>query len=222
MTEFTLKPAAAVYVAPGLDLVSVRPMAFRDVDEVARIHAASFTGFFLTALGAPFLREFYRFALQDPGTIAFVIGEEHRPLGFVMGAVHPANFYRRVFARGWLRFALATIMPVLRNPFVVFRILRRFSAVRQSNFEFEEALLMSIAVRPDMQKHGLGTRLVKAFLAEARRRGKRAVSLTTDRDGNDDVNRFYVHAGFDLSYSYATAEGRQMNWYMIRLAAQET
>ena len=43
------------------------------------------------------------------------------------------------------------------------------------------------------------------------------MSLTTDRAGNESVNRFYELLGFTLSQTYVTAEGRPMNEYIAVL-----
>jgi ribosomal protein S18 acetylase RimI-like enzyme len=77
--------------------------------------------------------------------------------------------------------------------------------------------LMSIAVLPEAQGRGIGKDLTVAFLEEARRRGLAMVSLTTDRDGNEGVNRFYVNLGFQCTRSTVTPEGRTMNEYVLHL-----
>lgn len=76
---------------------------------------------------------------------------------------------------------------------------------------------MSLAVSPDAQRSGVGRTLNHAFLEEASRRGAKRVLLTTDRIGNDSVNRFYEKEGFRISRTFVTPEGRQMNEYEIAL-----
>lgn len=78
---------------------------------------------------------------------------------------------------------------------------------------------MSIAVCPKAQGMGIGRLLVGVFLLECRRRGLEGVSLTTDAVENDSVNEFYRRMGFSLGRSFATAQGRPMNEYEIRLGA---
>ncbi len=76
---------------------------------------------------------------------------------------------------------------------------------------------MSIAVSPYQQGSGVGRLLLREFLDEARRRGARCVSLTTDRLGNDKTNWFYVRGGFACAGTFTTAEGRAMNTYRMYL-----
>jgi ribosomal protein S18 acetylase RimI-like enzyme len=77
---------------------------------------------------------------------------------------------------------------------------------------------MSLAVAPEMQHRGIGRRLVAVFLGAMKQERVVAVSLTTDRDANEPVNRFYQHLGFRIARTYATQEGRWMNEYVIDLS----
>ena len=75
---------------------------------------------------------------------------------------------------------------------------------------------MSLAVEPARERHGLGQALVRSFCEELAARGADAVCLTTDRDGNEGVNRFYTRLGFDVSRTIVTPEGRTLNEYLLR------
>ena len=76
---------------------------------------------------------------------------------------------------------------------------------------------MSIAVSPEFQGRGIGKQLVEAFCQELASRGEPAVCLTTDRDHNEAVNRFYQRLNFKLVRSFITPEGRAMNEYVRNL-----
>ena len=39
--------------------------------------------------------------------------------GFVVGSIRPAGFYRRLLRRRCWRFALASVLPVLQDSFIV-------------------------------------------------------------------------------------------------------
>ena len=86
----------------------------------------------------------------------------------------------------------------------------------------DAGVLMSLAVLPGEQGKGIGQSLVAAFLKEASQRGLKQIFLTTDREGNDTVNRFYKSLGFSNVGSYITPEGRGMNKYMINLGTDST
>ena len=117
----------------------------------------------------------------------------------------------------WIRFFLASLAAMVRKPSVVPRVGRALLHPARNPAGKDVAGLYSIAVLPALQGTGAGAKLVEAFLEEARRRGCGKVFLTTDRDGNDAVNGFYIKAGFRLEREYATPEGRWMNEYRIDL-----
>jgi ribosomal protein S18 acetylase RimI-like enzyme len=190
-----------------------------DLDAVVDVHMRSFPGFFLTSLGGSFLRELYGAIITDETGIAIVgTGEGGTIVGFVAGTTHPSGFYRRLIARRLWRFAAAAFLPLLRSPRILPRLLRALSLPRKSETSGERAaLLMSLAVSPDVQRGGMGRMLNDAFLEEALRRGATRVLLTTDKTGNDTVNSFYQKAGFRVSRTFVTPEGREMYEYEIVL-----
>jgi len=181
------------------------------------IHLESFPGFFLTFLGQDFLALLYQNIHRDPDGIVLVAAGDGKIEGFVAGVTRQAGFYRRLVEKHKWAFAGATLGAVLRRPAIlprVFRALRRSEDAQQAS---AEACLMSIAVRPECQGRGIGRELVEAFCRELSGRGIRAVCLTTDRDHNDGVNRFYQRLGFTVGRSYVTPEGRHMNEYVLSL-----
>ncbi len=192
-------------------------MILDDVPSVVDVHLVSFTFFFLSSLGAGFLRELYKSILMDETHIAFVCTNEREVLGFVAGSTHPVGFYGRALKQNWRGFVIASILPILKNPMMAIRLWRRLIAKRGTRFDSGDALLMSIAVTPNQQGNGIGRQLVSKFLEEANSRGCVNVSLTTDALENDSVNRFYRSMKFLLSKEYITTEGRRMNEYVYTL-----
>jgi ribosomal protein S18 acetylase RimI-like enzyme len=190
-------------------------MLMADVPEVVNTHLKSFTGFFLSFLGYQFLRELYVGILKDSAGIAYVYEDQGHILGFVAGTSQPAGFYSRLLKRRWWRFGLASLVPILKNPLIVPRLLQAFRKPQDVSDQPDAGTLMSIAVSPDSQGRGLGQALVKAFLKEAADRGLKYVDLTTDKNNNDSVNQFYRRMGFRCSRTFITSEGREMNEYVI-------
>jgi len=195
----------------------IREMNLSDVPSVVNVHLESFMGFFLSSLGTHFLRELYKSILMDETRIALVCTNEREVLGFVAGSTHPVGFYGRALKRNWRGFVIASIFPILKNPMMAIRILRRLIAKRETRFDNGFALLMSVAVNPNRQGNGIGRQLVSKFLEEAGSRGCLSVTLTTDALGNDTVNRFYRSMKFQLSKEFITSEGRIMNEYVYTL-----
>jgi ribosomal protein S18 acetylase RimI-like enzyme len=199
--------------------LNIRPARHTDVGSVVSVHLEAFQGFFLSFLGAAFLRELYQAILADPSGMGYVCEQSQQIVGFVFGTDQPAGFYRRLLRQRWWRFGVASVAPVLRRPSVMPRILRAFHMPQQASSEPGVGTLMSIAVSPGIQANGVGQALVHAFLQEAARRNLKKINLTTDRIGNDPANHFYQKQGFILDHCFVTPEGRQMNEYVIELRA---
>jgi ribosomal protein S18 acetylase RimI-like enzyme len=195
----------------------IRPAMPADISAIVGVHLRSFPGFFLTFLGSAFLAEFYSGILADRSGIALVAEIDRQIVGFVVGTSQPAGFYRRSLQRRWWRFALAAVLPAIKQPSIITRLLRALSMPEQATQQKGRGTLMSIAVLPEAQGEGIGQALVRAFLGEAGRCGLRQVDLTTDRDGNEATNRFYQNLGFVCERATVTPEGRAMNEYVVSL-----
>ncbi|HXE95882.1 MAG TPA: GNAT family N-acetyltransferase [Dongiaceae bacterium] len=192
-----------------------------DVAAVVKVHLASFPGFFLSFLGPGFLSLFYSGICSAHEGIAFVyLNNAGIPAGFVAGTSNPGGFYSRLLKRDWIKFALASIFPVLKKPSVIKRLLRAVSHPSDNPVGDDVAGLFSIGVLPELQGTGAGKKLVRAFLNEATKRACKKVFLTTDRDNNDSVNSFYTSLGFSVEHQYVTPEGRRMNQYWITLSEE--
>lgn len=194
------------------------PLKPEYVPDVVKTHLASFPGFFLSLLGKRFLFLYYTGICSAPEGIGFCyLNVSEVPAGFVAGSANPRGFYSRLLKRDWLRFSIASTGAILRKPQIVSRIARGLLHPGGNPVGEDVAGLFSIGVLPELQGTGAGTKLVKAFLEEAGKRGCTRVFLTTDRDSNDSVNSFYQKLGFNLERQYETPEGRRMNEYWISL-----
>jgi ribosomal protein S18 acetylase RimI-like enzyme len=200
-----------------LSSAEVWTMQRKDVNLVVEIHIAAFQNFFLTFLGPAFLRTLYRGILQDDDGIAFVCLQNKGIKGFVAGTSDPSGFYRRLLYSHWWQFGFASIIPILKQPSILFRLLRALNPPHQFKETEKEGLLMSIAVSPMSQGMGIGKVLIDAFLAEASNRQLKRVRLTTDRESNEFVNEFYRKMGFEIRRCFVTPENRKMNEYVIEL-----
>jgi ribosomal protein S18 acetylase RimI-like enzyme len=196
-----------------VDDVTVRPLAEADVAVVVEIHLRTFQGFFLSFLGRGFLRLLYESIRTAPEGVALV-ATRGPVVGFAAGVTSQRSFFRRLVREHWWRFGRAAAGAALRRPSTIPRLLRALRRPAESEEAAADAALLSIGVLPELEGSGIGSRLIEAFVAEMGRRGADAVSLTTDRDDNDRVNRFYERHGFHVQRSYVTPEGRALLEYV--------
>lgn len=199
---------------------SLRAAELRDVDQMVAIHLQAFPRFFLTILGRRFLVELYHSILADESGVVLVNATAEKILGFVAGTVAPANFYGRLVRQRWPRFALAALVPAIRQPSIIPRLLRALRKPAEEPASPGGALLMSLAVDPAAQRSGIGVRLVAGFSVACQKRGVDRIRLTTDRADNAAVNSFYLRNGFRLDRMFTTPEGRTMNEYVLDLPRQ--
>jgi len=197
---------------------TIEPTQPADINTIVDIHMESFPTFFLTFLGPQFLRLLYAEILRSPGQVSLVARDETGlVIGFVTGVTQQASLYKRLAKQKWLQFGFASLSAVLKKPTIVLRLLRAFRYASASKQAAADALLMSIAVAPGYQQHGVGKQLVQSFLAKMNDLEVPSVSLTTDKENNDRVNAFYRSLQFELAQSYRTPEGRLMNEYVIHI-----
>jgi len=200
------------------DNVIIRQMTDSDLCRIVEIHLESFPGFFLTFLGYNFLSLLYKGIQSDPEGIVLVAADSDRIEGFVAGVLHQAGFYGRLLKKNKWAFAKSALGALAKRPSVAPRLVRALKRPAEARQSSAEACLMSIAVHPQSEGKGIGQQLVESFCEELSQRGAPSVCLTTDRDQNDRVNRFYQRLGFQLSNTFITPEGRGMNEYLMVLS----
>jgi len=188
-------------------------LAKADVREAARLHKAAFPTFFLSELGEPFLREFYR-GFLEPGAVTLVArSSDNVIIGVVVGHVEPSGFFRRLLVRRWYAFAWAGLGLAVRRPSVIPRLFRAISYRGDAPLGADGALLSSICVAPQAQGTGLGRVLISGWTRGVVAAGVRSAYLTTDAQDNHDVNAFYESSGWVRTATYRAREGRRMNCY---------
>ena len=202
-------------------MIEFRTAHAADLKSVVRTHSRAFAGFFLTRLGPRFLLKYYRLILEHPGGILVIATDKEAVAGFVAGFSDPAGFYYAM-KKGKLSFALSVLPTLLSSPTILKRLLIDFREVRAQARpslirEAGVGELSSIGVDPTHSGRGIGRGLLAAFIADSRKRGLTKISLTTDADGNDAVNQFYIKAGFYLERAFIQRDGRRMNEYQMSI-----
>ena len=196
---------------------NVREARTDDLSGIVTIHQKAFRQFFLTRLGAKFLRLYYGLVLDYESGIVLV-GERNGSLsGFVCGFLNPAEFYRLMWRKRG-SFVLPALPALIRQPSLAAKVLHGVQRIQTSAASSDPRAceLSSIAVAPEVSGNGQGKALMRAFLARARSMDAECVYLTTDADGNDAVNAFYREVGFQPTRRFLQRKGRWMNEYVIR------
>lgn len=202
----------------------IRPATRDDVPALVSIHLQAFERFFLTQLGPAFLHEYYRAVHKHSSGIALVASSAGEVQGFVAGFVDPSSFYRRLRSRRF-HLAMSALPGLLRRPALLPRLLDNMRRANQNgsrNSSPRESELASIAVLPSVQGKGVGRLLVQAFVSQSQALGADCVSLTTDADANDTVNRFYLQLGFRIDEVFHSGGNRRMHRFKCDLGTMPT
>lgn len=186
----------------------------RDFSKIAQIHLKAFNGFFLSGFGEAVLRRYYRAIASFDGSVFFIEHDGDAVVGFVCGCGNPAQFNRQFVRNNTIELAWAAAKACLHDTSFLPRLLTRGRDIGHFPQDSGTISLLSIAVAPEFSGQGLGKRLLHEFIAESAVRGYKKVYLTTDREGNDSVNGFYLGNGFHLIGYYDSGNGRIMNEYL--------
>ena len=201
------------------------PGSAADLAIVIRIHRAAFPHFFLTEMGPGFLAAYYRTVRRYQASVFLVAEDDAAVRGFVAGFSDSAGFYASM-KRQWWRLFFPLMLGIVRRPQLIRAVLANLSRVlaglgrpRSESVPGgkSDCELASIAVDPACGGRGAGARLVIAFCERARDLGARTVTLTTERDNNESVNRFYQKLGFSVVREFHRGANRAMLEYELRL-----
>ena len=202
------------------EMIDFRSACASDLEAIVRIHCQAFATFFLTRLGPRFLMKYYRLVMEHPSGILIIAANKDDVVGFVAGFASPAKFYVEMKKRK-ISFALASMPSLLRSPGIIRRLWIDFREVRtqaRPAAPHETGVGgSSIGVDPAWSGRGIGQGLLEAYVAEARKHGLKAFTLTTDADDNDAVNQFYRKVGFYLSRTFTQRDQRRMNEYRMNI-----
>lgn len=201
---------------------AIRSATPRDLPGIVRIHLAAFDQFFVTQLGADFLRAYYELVVNYRAGIILVSEEQGNLTGFVCGFLDPGDFYRLMWGNR-RAFALPAVAALLRHPYLAANVLRAIRRIQTSALQGppNSCELSSIAVAPEACGNGLGKSLLRAFLNRSWSMDAQSVFLTTDADANDHANAMYRESGFECSRRFMQRRGRWMNEYVYRRPAAD-
>jgi glycosyltransferase involved in cell wall biosynthesis/ribosomal protein S18 acetylase RimI-like enzyme len=200
----------------------IRRATAADLTRIVTIHQKAFKNFFVTRLGAPFLRRYYELVLNYPTGIVLVSEEQGGLTGFVCGFRDPGDFYRLMW-RNRRAFALPALAALLRHPSLAANLIKAVHRIQTSAAQAppRSCELSSIAVAPEACGNGLGKALLQAFLQQSWSMDVQSVFLTTDATANEAANAMYREVGFQCARRFLQRRGRWMNEYVFRRAPDD-
>ena len=183
------------------------------IDEIVKIHLATFKGFFLTFLGAGFLHQMYKSYSEFIDSGILIAKEKENIVGFLAYSGDLSGLYKYMIKKRLLYFAWYAMGAFIRKPKVFVRLVRAFLKPKESIRTEKYVELASIGVDPNMKSKGIGSQLVNELKNIIDFTKYKYIKLETDAKENDAANHFYVKNGFEFVNMYMTHEGRAMNEY---------
>lgn len=178
---------------------------------LADIHLDAFHGFFLSTLGKRFLNTYYKAALKSIDAIAVCAVEDDGQIqGFATGCVKSHGFHKNLILHNTISFLCQGVIILFTNPKALLRIVQNLDKVSNKNDDGNYAELISIGVYNASKGMGIGKTLIYRFEEEAKRRGCKRITLTTDYNKNEEVITFYFHSGYRVFYEFTAYPQRRM------------
>lgn len=197
-------------------MVEISKIDFYDkktIDEIVKIHLATFKGFFLTFLGAGFLRQMYRSYSEFNDSGILIAQEKGQVVGFLAYSGDLSGLYKYMIKKRLFLFAWYAMWAFIRKPKVFMRLVRAFLKPGESKRTEKYVELASIGVDPTMKSKGIGSQLIEYFKNMVDFTLYKYIKLETDAVDNEAANHFYIKNGFVLVNTYTTPEVRMMNEY---------
>lgn len=192
-------------------MMIIRKATINDVDTIVEIHLNVFEGFFLTSLGAEFLRFYYSCFVRSNETVTMIAEENGVIYGFSASSKFCKGFNSRLIKSNLIAFGLLSFKLLLIKPISLLRLVKNLSKKGENVIDNEDyAELYSIGVCKSAQGKGVGKMLLLKSEQVMKEEGVTRVSLTTDFDNNEQAVGFYHSMGYETFYEFITYPNRKM------------
>ncbi len=158
----------------------------------ARLHRRCLPDDFLASLNEDFLVTLYQIFSTVPLAYAYVWVERNKIGGALVGTTDTNSLFKTVFLSYGIKLIMPTIKSLLFNPSTIVRLFETFFYTRNSKSALSAELLV-ICVAPELQRSGIGSKLIKAFKQDLQHAGIAQFKVSTHR--NSDANYFYQSLG---------------------------
>lgn len=182
----------------------------KQLKQIVYIHSEAFKESFLTSLGYEFLYVYYKSLMLSKNGLLLGLFVRGELVGFAAGNTSNRNFNKLLVICNLALYLPLTIKILLRNPSALIRLKRNISKGEIANRKECLGELSSIGLIPSLQGKGFGRQLLEDFVKESRKRGVKALVLTTDFEDNDRSINFYKNAGFERLELITSFENRKM------------
>lgn len=179
------------------------------------IHQKVLTESVLSRFGNRFLLILYRTIYSDSNVYIHLVLLKRKIIGFSVVTTDISLFYKKIFLSGFVNLSWEAIKHLNGNMRLIFNVLLWIISKKKDNHQSSE--LQFLAILPEYQGHGLGTRLIKTLKEELRKKNVPAFKVGT-KATNVTANNFYIKKGFKFLYQQ-NIFGDKFNYYISKTSA---
>ncbi len=178
-------------------------------EEIAKIHQSVLIDSFLNNFGLKFLKIIYENLLQSNDSITLVSEENGKITGFLVAVPDYSKFLKIATSKKKIRLLDTILMTLKWKPWLTYKIIFSLFKVSKENPHTE---LQFIAVVPEYQSQGIGTKLIDQLKKELTGLGIKKYLVGT-KSSDELSNKFYQRLGFTKAYTKKYF-GDELNYYL--------
>lgn len=181
------------------------------VKEVVDVHLSAFPNFFLSTLGAGFLRTYYRCFVEHKNGNLIVATMDDKVVAFAAATSECRGFNTSLLKKNLFAFGCRFWVLLFTKPMAIVHLANNMTKTSEEVEDNEDyAELYSIGTIAVVQGKGIGTKLMERLEVRLKKQGVEKVSLTTDYVDNDSTLSFYKKNGYEVLYEFLTYPNRKM------------
>lgn len=181
------------------------------VKEVVDVHLSAFPNFFLSTLGAGFLRTYYRCFVEHKNGNLIVATMDDKVVAFAAATSECRGFNTSLLKKNLFAFGCRFLVLLFTKPMAIVHLANNMTKTSEEVEDNEDyAELYSIGTIAVVQGKGIGTKLMERLEVRLKKQGVEKVSLTTDYVDNDSTLSFYKKNGYEVLYEFLTYPNRKM------------
>lgn len=187
--------------------IEIGLIAPTQISDVAHLHKLVLGDTLNARLGEAHLRRLYHGLIISKHGIVYcshdLISESEPIVGFVSGTDDADLLQRDLIRTPGTRILLSLALGLAQRPWLLGKLMTQFQINRPIIYQNEvvKASLLTIGVRPDYGRKGIGHQLAQGLITEFRRRGTKHFHLNT-KNNNERARQFYRQLGGQLWRSW--------------------
>lgn len=189
----------------------------KDIDKIADLHFKVLEESFINNFGIKFLKIAYKSILRNKNNIVLTVRDKKKIVGILVAAKNSKLFDFSVIKEEFFPLIGEVIKACFQRPELLVKLSHWFFSI----YLFEKKIpeLRFIALSPEYQNKGLGSKLISKLNKIFEEQGITQYQVATKKD-NKKSNRFYKKLGF-VFFKSKSFFGDKFNYYLSQKSAAE-